>query len=86
MLRARNQELREKLREKEEWLNEWQKEMESLGEFQRLEIKTLEESFERRVVAPSNERVRKHHLLCLMPIQQSEHQVNLVKKNTNQNT
>ena len=51
VLRERNVVLREKLREKEDWLNDWQREMESLKEFHRLEIKTLEESFDGRVAA-----------------------------------
>ncbi|KAK8384035.1 hypothetical protein O3P69_016041 [Scylla paramamosain] len=51
VLRARNQELRDKLREKEDWLSDWQREMETLKEFHRLEIKTLEESFDGKVAA-----------------------------------
>lgn len=41
--------MKEKLREKEEWLNNWRQELESQKEFQRQEIRALEESFEGRL-------------------------------------
>ncbi|XP_050697310.1 centromere-associated protein E-like [Eriocheir sinensis] len=49
VLRARNLDMKEKLREKEEWLNNWRQELESQKEFQRQEIRALEESFEGRL-------------------------------------
>ncbi|KAK4309435.1 hypothetical protein Pmani_018932 [Petrolisthes manimaculis] len=49
VLRSRNLKLTEKLMVQDEWLSNWQEEMRDLQEFQKKEIRVLEESYENKI-------------------------------------